>query len=138
MPPEGFFSSVVPITPDIEFTTIYKARREGEEPVKKSVAYGKKAPAVSVDIVLYHRDVLEEDELNKDDLTGADWEIVSVNCSTMEEEIPMAPTTMARNILACTDHPFGKGGSCDLHTSAVTLAESVAFWNQHTTVRERE
>jgi hypothetical protein len=137
IPTPGFFSSVVPVTKDLEFETIYEARREGEEPVKKSVTYGTKVPAKRVDIVLYRKDVLEEDELDRDKLTGAEWEIVSVNCSPTNSETPMGPTTMARNILACTDHPFGKGGSCDKDRTVIELAESIAFWNQHTTIREK-
>lgn len=132
-----FYSAVVPITPDLEFETVFEARREGEAKVKKSIAYGKKVPAKNVDIVLYRKDVLEEDELDRENLTGADWEIVSINCSPYEYDLPMTPTAKARNILACTDHPFGKGGSCDPNSTAIELAECIAFWNTHTTVRER-
>lgn len=133
-----FYSAVVPITEDIEFETIFEARREGEKPVKKSISYGKKVPAKNVDIVLYRKDVLEEDELDRDKLTGADWEIVSVNCSPYEYDLPMTPTAKARNILASTDHPFGKGGSADTSSTAIDLAECIAFWNTHTMVREKE
>jgi hypothetical protein len=134
----GFFSAVVPITDDIKFETIFEARREGEEKYKKSVAYGKKVPARNVDIILYRKDVLEEDETDRESLTGADWEIVSINCSPYDYDLPMTPTAMARNILSTTDHPFGKGGSADTKTTALQLAESIAFWNQHTTIREKE
>jgi hypothetical protein len=134
---DNFYSAVVPITEEIEFETIFESRREGEQSFKKSIAYGKKSPANRVDIVLYHKDVLEEDETDKESLTGADWEIVSINCSPYEYEIPMTPIAKARNILACTDHPFGKGGSCDTNSTAVELAECVAFWATHTMIRER-
>lgn len=133
-----FFSAVVPITKDIEFETIYEARREGEEKYRKSVAYGKKSEAKTIDIILYRKDVLEEDETDRESLTGADWEIISINCSPYDYDLPMAPTAMARNILSATDHPFGKGGSVDTQTTAIQLAESIAFWKQHTTIRERE
>ena len=133
-----FYSAVVPITEDIEFETVFEARREGEKKYKKSVAYGKKVPAKSVDIVLYRKDVLEEDETDRESLTGADWEIVSVNCSPYDYDLPMTPTTKARNILSATDHPFGKGGSADTSTTAIELAECIAFWNTHTMIRERE
>jgi hypothetical protein len=132
-----FYSAVVPITDDLEFTTIFEARRDGEKPVKKSVSYGKKSVAKYVDIVIYRKDVLEEDPLNIAHMTGAEWEIVSINCSPYEYDLPMTPDTIARNILACTDHPFGKGGTCDTKTSAIDLAKSIAFWKTHTQVRER-
>ena len=134
---ENFYSSVVPITDDLQFETIFEPRRDGENPVKKSVAYGKKIHSKTTDIVIYSKDVLEEDPLNKLTLTGADWEIVSINCSPYEYSLPMTPTTKARNILACTDHPFGRGGSCDPNSSAKDLAECVAFWTTHTMIREK-
>jgi hypothetical protein len=136
--PAGFYASVVEIADEIEFETVYEARREGEEKFRKTVAYGKKQPATHVDVVLYHKYVLMEDENDRERLTGADWEIVSINARTTDKPFPMNPTTMARNILSCTDHPFGKGGSCDKNTTALQLAESIAFWKQHTTIRERE
>lgn len=132
--PVGFMSSLVPITKDLEFTTIYEARREGEKPYKKSVTYGKKQPAEYVDIVLYRKDVLEEDETDREHLTGADWEIVSVNARMTEEPAPIPPQTMARNQLANTED--GKGGSKADYTGD-EFAKSIMFWNSHTLVRER-
>jgi len=129
-----FWSSVVPITDDIEFETVFEARRPGEKPYKKSVAYGKKVPAKRVDIVLYRKDVLEEDPIDRDKLTGADWEIVSINCSPTENELPMMPSTLARNQLADTE--FGKGGS-KANYSGDEFAKSIVFWNSHTMVKER-
>jgi hypothetical protein len=133
--PEGFFSAVAPITDDIEFETIFEARREGEKPYKKSVAYGKKVPAKDVNIILYRKDVLEEDDTDRESLTGADWEIVSVNCSPYDYDLPMTPSAMARNQLA--DTPEGKGGSKADYTGE-EFAKAITFWNTHTMVRERE
>ena len=47
-----------------------------------------------VDIVIYRKDVLEED---KDDTTGADWDIVSINGRINNAPKPMDPITIVRN-----------------------------------------
>jgi hypothetical protein len=133
VPPEGFFSSVVPITDDVEFDRVFEARVEGEPKFLKTVTYGIKTPASHVDLVLYHHDLLEDDS----DATGSEWEIVSINARHTDTPYPMAPTTIARNILSGTDHPFGKGGTPDENTTALELAEAIAFWQTHTTIRER-
>jgi hypothetical protein len=129
----NFYSAVVPITEDIEFETVFEARREGEKPFKKSIAYGKKVPAKNVDIVLYRKDVLEEDPTDRDNLTGADWEIVSINCSPYEYDLPQSPSSMARNQLADTEG--GKGGT-KANYSGDEFAKAIIFWNTHTMVRE--
>ena len=132
---KGFYSAVVPISEDIEITTVFEARREGEKPFKKSIAYGKKVPANNVAIVLYRKDVLEEDPTDRESLTGADWEIVSVNCSPYDYDLPMTPSAMARNQLADTED--GKGGTKANYTGD-EFAKAITFWNTHTLVRERE
>ena len=52
---KGFFTSIVKYSRDIITETIWEKRQEHEEPVRKSVAYGKKQPAVKVDVVLYRK-----------------------------------------------------------------------------------
>lgn len=47
-----------------------------------------------VDIILYRKDVLEEDG---DPTTGADWEIISINGRLHKDPAPMQPLTMVRN-----------------------------------------
>jgi len=47
-----------------------------------------------VDIVLYRKDVLEED---KDPVTGAEWDIVSINGRLKKDPKPMDPITIVRN-----------------------------------------
>jgi hypothetical protein len=126
-----FMSALVPITDDLVFKTEFVARREGEEKLSKSVAYGKKQPAKSAFIVLYSKEVLSEDPLNE--LTGADYEIISINASPTLEEPPMRPATMARNFLADTEQ--GKGGTKGEYT-AKQFAESIMFWKKHTLIKE--
>jgi hypothetical protein len=47
-----------------------------------------------VDIILYRKDVLEEDG---DPVTGADWEVISINGRLRKEAEPMNPLTIVRN-----------------------------------------
>jgi len=49
-----------------------------------------------VDIVLYKREVLEEDG---DDVTGADWDVVSINGRLKKTPKPMSAITIIRNWL---------------------------------------
>lgn len=98
VPPEGFFSPVVILKEGDKLIGEYKARRPGESPRKSvhAINNASKTPAVGVDVILYHRDVLAEDE-DAMDLTGAEWEIVSVNARVTEEEQPIAPMTLLAN-----------------------------------------
>ena len=49
-----------------------------------------------VDIIIYRKDVLQED---KDDITGADWDIVSINGRLKKDPPPIDPMTLVRNWL---------------------------------------
>lgn len=49
-----------------------------------------------VDIVIYRKDVLEEDG---DNVTGADWDIVSINGRLKKDPSPIDPMTLVRNWL---------------------------------------
>jgi hypothetical protein len=130
--PTGFYSALVPVTDDIEFEVVFEARREGENPYKKQIAYGKKQPATHVDIVLYRKDVLQE---SGEEFSGADWDIVSINARCFDEPAPIPPQTMARNQLANTEDGVG-GTKADY--SADEFAKSIVFWNTHTLIRERK
>jgi len=95
--PEGFFSGVVQLQEDDILVGVYKARRKGETPRKQITANvgSRKLPAKHVDIVLYHRDVLAEDEPNKE--YPVEWEIISINASPTEQETPIDPATLMYN-----------------------------------------
>lgn len=129
--PLGFFSALVPITKDVEFETIFEARVEGEKKYKRTIAYGIKEPAKHVDIIVYRKDVLEE---GSDNVTGAEWDIVSINARCMDQVAPIPPQTMARNQLADTED--GKGGT-KADYSGDMFAKSIMFWNTHMLIRER-
>jgi hypothetical protein len=55
-----------------------------------------KIPCRFVDIVIYRKDVLEEDG---DDCTGADYDIVSINGRLAKDPPPIDPMTLVRNWL---------------------------------------
>jgi len=49
-----------------------------------------------VDVILYRKDVLEEDG---DEISGADWDIVSINGRLKKDPPPIDPMTLVRNWL---------------------------------------
>lgn len=119
--PENFYSSICKIERDSIFETKFEPRREGEEPIKRTIIKnGKKVPAKFVDIVLYRHDVLLENEENS---TDANWEIISINASVIENE-PMHPMTMARNML-------NKEGGTKAEYTGQQFAEALWFWKDY-------
>ncbi len=113
---------------------VLEARREGEIPVRKKRAFGTKQIPMKVVVVVYKRELLLEDELNENELTGAEWEIVSINASPCDEDVPMPPMTMARNQLAGTED--GAGGT-KANYSGEEYAKSIMFWNKHMLISEK-
>lgn len=118
---EGFFTSIVQLTPETKLHAEFKPRREGEDSFVNVTAEGRKMPAKSVVIVTYSKEVLAE---GNERSTDADYEIVSINASPTEQEVPMDPVTMMRNFL---QRPGGTKGEF----SAQQFAESIFFWEQH-------
>lgn len=95
LPPEGFFTSFVKLTPETKLSVEYKPRLPGEDFYLHIYAEGQKSPAKFVQIVTYSRELL-----GKDATTDADFEIVSINASPFEDvNVPMDPVTMTRNFL---------------------------------------
>jgi hypothetical protein len=117
VPAEGYFSGVVRPTPEMELRTTFEARREGEEPFVQTVALNaKKTPARYVDLCLYSQNALGGAGDN-------DYEVVSINASTIEGEEPPTPVAMARNFLS------KEGGSAAMYT-AEEFAQSIWYWSQ--------
>jgi len=120
--PGGFFSGVCELQDGDKLVGTYESRRAGEEPRKSiSVAGREKMPAQYVEIILYHADVLAEDEPEKD--RTYEWEIVSINASpTDDEDIPIRPMTLLHN------HFQSTGGTSTGQDAEVILAKlQVAF-----------
>lgn len=92
----GFMSAVVVVEPGDQLVATFESRRDGEAPRKTSrCAIGRsKAPAVRADIVLYRKDVLAEDPKH---VSLGEWEIVSINCSPVDEDMPIEPSVLLHN-----------------------------------------
>ena len=125
VPPEGFFSSIVPTIPESPLQAKCEARTDKEEPVIVVTTSGHKTPAGSVDVVLYRHDVLVADG---DAESDSEWEVVSINANPLGTvEVPMHPVAMARNFLHL------KGGTEAVYT-AEEFAQSIWFWATHAQV----
>lgn len=116
-----FYSATVKITEDTNLKTSFAPRQKGEDPFIRVSAKAKKQPAVACEIILYHKDVLAEDD---DRSTGAEWEVIAIKARSSMEEEPMDPYTMARNFLHM------KGGTKGGFT-AEQFAKSIVYWNNH-------
>jgi hypothetical protein len=133
VPPEGFFCGVVELEEGDELSGRYEARRPGEEPRKAVRAVGKgkgKMPAKSVEVVLYRRDVLEE---GGEDCTGQDWDVISVNGSPAEGEMPIAPMTLIANHFELDG---GTATGMNPEEFVEALRESVLFWRNKALLAE--
>ena len=103
------------------------ARTPGREhePAKLQVSIREpKKPCVAVDIVLYRKDVLEEDG---DESTGADWDIVSLNGRLSNKVPPMDPLTIVRNWLHLKGGTEMKGKTAE--EVLVMLCDSILYKN---------
>lgn len=119
LPPEGFFSGVVEVTPDTPLKAEFSARRKGEEPYISVVAVGgEKLPAAVVEAVLYRHDVLGSDVT-----TDAEWEIVSINARPTDEPEPLTPVAMARNFLSLP-------GGTKAEYTAEEFARAIIYWSK--------
>jgi len=123
VPSEGFWSGIVQLKSGFIFLGKFAARKEGEEPRKQLFSAGKKMPAKSVDIILYRHDVLAETDEAE---TDADWEIISINASPDEEEIPMDPMTMMYNHFELSGGTKIKMNDADFLSR---LRKSCTYWN---------
>lgn len=121
LPANFFYSGIISLNEDTKLVSEYAPRRDGEAPFIRTAAIGKKQKAKHASVVLYHKDVLDE---NDERSTDADWEIVCIKARVSEDEEPMDPYTMARNFLHL------KGGTKG-EFSAQQFAESIVYWNNH-------
>ena len=116
----GLKSRVVPVTPETEFVTVCKSRVAGEAPRKKAMALVDELPDAKYTMaVLYHRDVLAEDN---DCTTECDWEVVALLCQVDDDE-PITPATLMSN------HFKADGGTATLMTPETFEAELRKAYN---------
>ena len=103
-----------------EYKSVFKPRRDGETPFLQLINEDPKVPCKTVEVVLYRKDVLAENDENS---TDCDWEIVSINGRDSEGPEPMNPLTMARNFLEM------KGGT-KANFTAEQFAEAIVYWSK--------
>jgi len=124
VPPGGFYTPMVTLKPGTELVGKYEARRPGEAPRKWVAAKGaSKAPAKSVDIIVYSHAVLAE---NGEDTAGTEWEIITINANpTAENDVPMPPGTLMAN------HFGASGGTATGMTAEefeAAMRKSYEYW----------
>lgn len=127
--PDGFFSSTVLLREGDRFVGEYVARKAGEEPRKSTYVVSNslgepvsKIEAVRVDIVLYSHAALAE---NNENDTDADYEVISVNASSTDEEAPIPTGALIANHLQLS------GGTATNMTDTEfvdLLRKSVLYW----------
>lgn len=128
VPAAGFFSPVVQLSEGDKLVSTYEPRRP-DEPSRKGeprLPGGKKLPAVAVEVDVYRRDVLLEDE-EPEALTGADWEIVNIRAKIVEGDEPMPIMTLLYNHF----HTEGDGGTASTMSAEQfqdAMRESFLFW----------
>jgi hypothetical protein len=95
----GVRSSVTQLKAGDNLYGRYESRQRGEEPRKAVWASGHKIPAVSAFIVLYSSVLLAEDEHNELAPRAGNYEMISLNASPLEDEMPIAPGVLIANHL---------------------------------------
>jgi len=139
VPSDLFYSSLVNLKEKtcspLSLSAVFEPRREGEEPylsvLVNNVDNLHKKQGKRTEIILYRHDVLAE---NDEQSTDSKWEIVSINVSPTEKEIPMPPMTRARNILEMeggTSTKLEEKSKEELIQLVKDMAESTVFWSQH-------
>jgi hypothetical protein len=96
--PTDVMSGIVVLTDGSELVGAYKSRRAGETPRKEVRAKGaSKMDAVTASIILYRADVLAEGGDNTLPADGGGWEIISLNASPVEGDMPIEPGVLMHN-----------------------------------------
>ena len=122
--PQGFYSSIVQLKAGDKLAGVYEARKEGEAPRKSTYSVNRnKIPAVAVDIVLYSHATLAE---NNEQSCEADWEVISVNASPIEGEVPIPTGALIANHLQLSG---GTATNMSNDDFVALLRKSVEFWS---------
>ena len=117
-----FFCPLIKLDENSELVSKLVRRRPEEDLyIQTRVNKGTPLKAEAVDLILYRKDVLAE---NDEQSTDAEWELVSINAIPSGlKKIPMGPITMMRNQLELP-------GGTKAHYSSDEWAESVRFWQE--------
>ena len=118
-----FICPLVKITEGTKLKATVVKRRPQEEPyIQMRALNGSLLKTGSVDLILYHHDVLKE---TNEESTDADFELISFHAIPDGiEKMPMGPITMMRNQLQLT------GGTKAFYESE-QWAQSVKFWQEY-------
>jgi|TARA_Y100000310_G_C20570388_1_gene757695 hypothetical protein len=122
-----FYSGVAQLEDGEMFGGRFESRKEGETPRQHITAIrgDSKIPAKSVQIVLYSSTVLAEDGDNELPPEEGNWEVISINASPTEGEMPINPNTLMHN-------HFGSDGGTDTKLSdsefVAMLKTSFEYW----------
>ena len=119
---QQFKCPFVKINKDTKLKAEFVCRRENEEPyIQVRALNGNPLIAGKVEFILYHHDVLAE---NNEHSTDAEWELISIHALPEGiEKLPMGPITMMRNQLEL------KGGTAASY-STEEWAQAVNFWQK--------
>ena len=104
-------------------------QRQPEEDyyIQTRAANGTPLKASKVEYILYHHDVLKE---NNENTTLSEWELISIHALPEGvDNMPMGPITMMRNQLEL------KGGT-KAHYSSDEWAKSIEFWQKYASIEQ--
>ena len=123
-----FICPFVKITEETKLKATVVRRRPEEMPyIQIRALNGTLLKTGTVDLILYHHDVLKE---TNEQTTDADWELISFHAIPEEiDNMPMGPVTMMRNQLQLS------GGTKAFYESG-KWAESVKFWQEYAVLDE--
>lgn len=126
-----FYAGIVEVTSETPLEAVFAPRVAGEDPyIQVASPGGKKTPAKKVDIVCYSHEVLAKDG-DAPAVKEADYYIININAYATDEEEPMRPMTMARNLLGL------KGGTKpEVAYSPEEFARAIVYWSRHVRVGE--
>jgi len=126
IPSAGVYTGLVTLKEGDVLTGSFASRRDGETPRIEIRATGcEKVPAMTATIILYSSAVLAEDGDNSQEPVEGNWEIVSLNSSPVEGDMPINPDTLMHNA-------FGSDGGSKTDMSdaelVALLRKGFDFW----------
>ena len=115
-----FICPFVKVTDETKLEATLVRRRPDEQPyIQMRALNGIPLKTGSVDLILYHHDVLAE---TNEQTSDSDWELISFHAIPEGvDDMPMGPVTMMRNQLQLT-------GGTKAYYESDDWAESVNFW----------
>ena len=135
VPADRFMTSIVPVGPETPLEATFVSRRDDEEKHLGIVSRnGEKQRAKYVEIVVYALHVIQEEDAGA---CGAPWQILSINASPTESEVPFPQIARARNILQMkggTDAKLEEKTKLELVEMILDMARATIFWSQHVMV----